>query len=200
MIRNLPDLSVPIDFQALFGRTAPVEIEIGVGKGRFMREYALAHPEKNLLGLEKVPKWMKHAHARVEKAGIENVCLIATYVEGFLERYISDFSVDAYHIYFPDPWPKKKHHKHRIFKESFLRQIERTLKPQGELFVATDHKEYYEVILNTLVSFSRNGLSMLPWERSAFVSNFQAKYEKEGRPIYFCKAVKEGFRTTEMAA
>lgn len=188
MILNLSDLPAPIRFDQLFGRAAPVEVEIGVGKGRFLRERAIAFPERNFLGIEKSKKYLLHAAERLKKVEIPNVRLVITYAEGFLERFIPDGSVSMYHVLFPDPWPKRRHAKRRLFTPRFLDQVVRTLVPEGELRIATDHIDTFGRIMEELKGFSPKGLRAKPTQPEPFLSNFQAKYLKEGRSLYFASA------------
>jgi tRNA (guanine-N7-)-methyltransferase len=186
MVLSIPELPVPIRFEDLFGRAAPVEIEIGVGKGRFLRERAAAFPDRDFLGIEKSKKWLLHAEERLRKAQLQNIRLAVTYAEGFLERYIPDGSVSVYHVLFPDPWPKRRHAKRRIFNASFLQQIARTLRPDGELHVATDYADYFRQIMEELSASP--DLAAEPTQPGPFLSNFQAKYLVEGRPLNFAVA------------
>ncbi len=185
MILKLPELKAPLNFTELFGRSAAVEIEIGVGKGRFLRERASAYPDRDFLGIEKSRKWLLYSAVRLEKAKLTNIRLIETYVEGFIERYVPDHSIQAYHIYFPDPWPKRRHHKRRLFNVLFLEQLRRTLIAKGEVIVATDHSEYFSCIKEQLSSFSRNYFTLEETPPVPFQSNYQVKYVREGRPISF---------------
>ena len=188
MILNLPDLPTPLQFDDLFERSGPVEIEIGLGKGRFLRERATAFPKTNFLGIEKAKKWLLYAEERLKKAKLENVRLIVTYAEGFLERYVPNESISIYHILFPDPWPKRRHNKRRIFNQPFLGEIVRTLTAKGELHVATDYSEYFEKIMGELCAVKE--LVTEPTEPGPFLTNFQVKYAREGRPLHFAVARK----------
>ncbi|MFH1262184.1 MAG: tRNA (guanosine(46)-N7)-methyltransferase TrmB [Pseudomonadota bacterium] len=190
MILDVTTLPHPLRFEEIFGRRAPIEIEIGVGKGRFLRERATALPERDFFGIEKSKKYLLHAADRIRKAELANVRLAVTYAEGFIERFIPDQSVAAYHILFPDPWPKHRHTKRRLFTPLFLDQILRTLEPEGELHIATDYLEYFKHINEQLYAYFSKGLETNPVEPGPFLSNFQAKYLKEGRPLFFLKGIK----------
>lgn len=188
MFLKLDRLPIPIDFEEIFGRNAPVEIEIGVGKGRFLREKASALPNHNFLGIEKSKKWLAHAAERLRKAQLTNIRLLQSYAEGFLDRYIPDQSVSAYHILFPDPWPKRRHHKRRIFNVKFLLELFRTLTPEGRIYIATDYQSYFEEIRTQFQSFEPQGIQFEQRDAGPFLSNFQVKYAKEGRSLYFAQA------------
>jgi tRNA (guanine-N7-)-methyltransferase len=190
MLLNLSELSAPIQIEALFGERRPLEIEIGVGKGRFLRERASAVPQHAFLGLEKSRKWIRVAEEKLKKAGLSHVHLVQCYVEGFLEQYVPDVAVHQYHILFPDPWPKKRHLKRRLIQERFLREIYRTLEWGGSLNVATDYKSYFDHISKELTALSRDYFVFERVEPGPVMTNFQVKYMNEGRPLYFARATK----------
>ena len=195
---SLHDYSSPLDFQELFSNTYPVEIEIGFGKGRFLLEASKAFPHKNYIGVERAQKYVELTRERFEKymrhycvekkSGMfDNVRLAWTDANYFLTRYVPDESVHAYHIYFPDPWPKAKQQKRRIFRnKDFLSAISRSLIPDGgKLYVVTDYAEYFCEIQERL-SLSTM-LQSIPFDASAYkhiATNFELKYRLEGRKIY----------------
>ena len=201
----LDEFSVPIDWEAVFGNSHPVEIEIGSGKGRFLLEASKRHPRVNYIGIERAQKYVALTQERFEKYmrhfGVDrtsgtfaNVRLAWTDANYFLTRYVPTGSVQAYHIYFPDPWPKKRQRKRRIFRnQDFLSALTRTLRSNsGRLYIATDYEEYFQEIQERLT-----GLSLLQ-PIAADVSpdrdiatNFEMKYVLEGRNIY--RAVYERF-------
>ena len=125
---SLNEVTAPIDWQAFFGNPHPVEIEIGFGKGgRFLLEASKRHPKVNYIGVERAQKYVELTRKRFEKymrhfgvgkasGTFSNVRLVWTDANYFLTRYVPAASVQAYHIYFPDPWPKKRQRKRRIFK------------------------------------------------------------------------------------
>ena len=161
----LREITPPIDWEAFFGNTYPVEIEIGFGKGRFLLEASKRHPKVNYIGVEYAQKYVGLTRERFEKymrhfgvdkaSGIfSNVRLAWTDANYFLTRYVQEASVQAYHIYFPDPWPKKRQRKRRIFRnQDFLSALARTLKLDGRLYVATDYEEYFSEIQERAASY-----------------------------------------------
>ncbi len=194
----LGEFPVPIDWEAFFGNSHPVEIEIGSGKGRFLLEASKRHPAVNYIGIERAQKYVALTQERFEKymrhfgvdrasGAFSNVRLVWTDANYFLTRYVPYRSVQAYHIYFPDPWPKKRQRKRRIFRnQDFLSALTRTLNPDGgRLYIATDYAEYFQEIQERLA-----GLPVLQLV-SANISpdrdiatNFEMKYVLEGRDIY----------------
>ena len=184
------NLDGKIDFDRIFGRPAPVHIEIGSGKATFLLNQAKAQPQLNFLGIEWANKYYRYAVDRIGRWGLKNVRIIRTDAAHFLEFFLPPDSVDCFHIYFPDPWPKKRHHKRRLFNLANLEQLLRCLKTGGYLKIATDHYEYFELITR-LLQASRDRLEpteFLPADgadTNEWVgTNFERKYLKEQRPIY----------------
>jgi len=139
-------LSRPIDWRELFGNDHPVEIEIGMGKGTFLAGQAKAHPERNFLGIEWAAWFWRYASDRLRRHECLNVRTVRAEASFFLDEYVASESVSVLHIYFPDPWPKARHHKRRLVQSKFMPKVERILVPGGRLQVVTDHVEYWEQI------------------------------------------------------
>ena len=184
------DLDGEMDFVRFFGRPGPIHIEIGCGKGTFLLNEAKAEPHVNFLGIEQANKYYRYAVDRIGRWGLTNVRIIRTDAAHFLANFVPANSVDCYHIYFPDPWPKRRHHKRRLFYSTNLRQLLRTLKTGGILRVATDHKEYFE-LLDELVESHKDRLEPIEFRPGAGAgpgewvgTNYERKYLKEKRPIY----------------
>ena len=167
-----------------------IEVEIGSGKGNFMTDYAEKHPDYFIMGSEWDWTWAAFAHERMEKRGIVdqgNAVMLRGDVFYFLRDAVKDNTVDAFHMYFPDPWPKERHHKNRLLRPDFLDEVARCLKPGKRIFYwGTDHKEYNEIALETFDAYPtckvlvRNTAE--PTE--GIMTGFERKYKKEGRPIY----------------
>ena len=195
---SLHDLPTPIDWQILFGNKHPVEVEIGFGKGRFLLEVSKQFPQINYIGVERAQKYVALTRERFEKyirhfsvdknsGKFQNVRLVWTDANYFITRYVPEESVQAYHIYFPDPWPKARQQKRRIFRnKDFLTAITRTLTLDGgKLYVATDYAEYFSEIQERLSELKE--LKPVPLISSGYQhidTNFETKYRLEGRKIY----------------
>ena len=179
-----------IDFVRIFGRAGPVHIEIGAGKGTFLLNQARAQPGNNFLGIEWARKYYRYAVDRIGRWGLTNVRIIRTDAATFLADFIPDNSVECFHIYFPDPWPKKRHHKRRFICPANLEHLLRCLKTGGQLKIATDHADYFEQIKTVLTARNETlqEIDFLPTagaEASEWVgTNFERKYLKDQRPIY----------------
>ena len=184
---SLADVTPPIDWTALFGNKNPVEIEIGCGKGRFLLEASRRNPDVNYVGVERALKYVEHAKERLRKGSATEVFLIWSDAAYLVDRYIGEGTVEAYHVYFPDPWPKKRHQKRRLFRnEVWLRGLVRTLNSsRGRIHIATDYTEYFDEIRDCLSHTPP--LVYLPsdsLEIAHIPTSFEIKYRAEGRKIY----------------
>lgn len=137
---------VPLDFEAIFGRTAPVVLEIGFGDGETLVQLAAENPEKNYLGIEVHEPGVGHCLLKARDAGIDNLRLLMHDAIEVLNHQIPPESLSRVNLYFPDPWPKKRHHKRRIVQDTFLNAIADRLSEGGTLHVATDWADYAEHI------------------------------------------------------
>ncbi len=181
-----------IDFESIWEQIAPVEMEIGSGKGTFLVEQAKMFPRINFLGIEWANKFYKYAVDRMERWGLSNVRVLRTDAAIFIKEHIPDASIQTFHLYFPDPWPKKKHHKRRFFCDDNLAEIYRILKPDGIINIATDHENYYEQMTEVAGKAIGAGLfKEIPFIRPAGAkegelvgTNYERKYLKEGRLTY----------------
>lgn len=140
------------DQPALFGRTAPLEVEVGSGKGLFLAGAARQCSDHNFLGIEVAHKYARYAAARLARLELANARVIHGDALALFAHWMGDASLAAVHVYFPDPWWKKKHRRRRVMNESFLRDVERTLVPGGRLHFWTDVEEYF---LSTLELIAR---------------------------------------------
>jgi tRNA (guanine-N7-)-methyltransferase len=186
---ELATLAAPLSWSAFFGNAQPVELEIGSGKGLFLANAATARPGHNFLGIEISHKYARRAAERVAKRTLPNVKVIQGDARIFMSRHVPAASVQAVHIYFPDPWWKKRHKKRRVFTAEFVGQVERALVPDGEFWLATDVGEYYGVMTEIMAAFPRFAALPLPEPNTPehdldYLTNFERKYRIEGRAIY----------------
>jgi tRNA (guanine-N7-)-methyltransferase len=144
--------AAPIDFTELFGRDAPVHVEVGFGNGEALAAMAAANPQNNYLGIEVHRPGVGMLLRRLVADGIVNVRVACTDAKELLECCIPDCSLSAVYIFFPDPWQKKRHHKRRLVQTEFVGLLARKLKPGGLLHLATDWEEYAQQMLAVLTA------------------------------------------------
>ncbi len=178
-----PGASTPVDWAAFFGRVAPVEIEIGSGRGRFLTDEAAARPGTSFLGAEIEHEYTRIAQARAEKMGLANVRFARLDGKAFVLARVPAGALAALHVFFPDPWPKKRHAKRRLFTPDFVRAAALALVPGGLFRVATDNLPYFEAIREALDAeplLEKAAGSEAGWSAG---TDYERKYEKEGRPM-----------------
>jgi len=190
------DLACRLDFVDIFGRHGPVHIEVGTGKGTFLLGEARTQPEVDFLGIEWARKYYRYAVDRIGRWGVTNVRIIRTDAASFIGDFVPDDSVECFHIYFPDPWPKKRHHKRRFISADTLDHLLRCLTMGGRLRIATDHAEYFEVI-EDLITGRADRLEQTEFTPTAGAeageitgTNYERKYIKDKRQIYTIAAKK----------
>ncbi len=192
--RDLPEDLPP--FTELFPvKPKTLEIEIGCGKGKFLVGRATAEPGIHFIGVDTAGKWMKIGARRGEKRLLDNLRFVRVDARIFVEKYLPAESVSVAHIYFPDPWPKKRHHKRRIAKGSFLLLLKEKLLPGGRIEIATDNHPYYLDIqaevdaLGSVWASRRESVNQRLY-CEAFKTSYELKYEAEGRPLYYMELIK----------
>ena len=178
-----------LSWAGVFGNDRPVELEVGSGKGLFLQNAATARPDCNFLGLELAKKYAGKAAERLARHGLANARVWSGDARLFLARHVPPASLSAVHVYFPDPWWKKRHKKRRVFTGTLLADIERSLVRGGALQVATDVEEYFGVMLALVAERPRFAPEPLPELKEPehdldYLTNFERKYRIEGRAIF----------------
>ena len=177
-----------VDWVEVFGRQGPVEVEIGTGKGRFLLSAAAARPDVDHLGVEWANKYLRVAEVRAARRGLKNV-RFARVDARELVLAIPARSVVAYYVFYPDPWPKKRHQKRRFLQPATLDELARTLVPGGTVHVATDHEGYWGAILEAFAGrsdYERLGAfggDAFPVPIEGPLTNYEEKYDKAGRTL-----------------
>jgi len=148
---GVPAGEAPLDLAALFGRDAPVHVEIGFGNGEALAAMAAAHPGNNYLGIEVHRPGVGSLLRRIEAEALHNVRVACLDAVGLLAR-VPDGALDAVCLFFPDPWPKKRHHKRRLVQPEFVAVLCRKLRPGGVVRMATDWEDYAQQMLSVLAA------------------------------------------------
>lgn len=172
-----------LDLRALFGNENPVTLEIGSGKGRFLISSATEHCDRNFVGIEKSLHYHRVIRERVLKRHLTNICLINHDAFPVLQTMFGAASIGEVHIYFPDPWPRKREQKRRIIRPEVLTEIRRVLIDGGSGIYVTDHQSYFEAALPLIASFFRSEVRV-PGPDDVPRTNYEAKYRAAGREIY----------------
>lgn len=202
---TLDDVPQPWDAAAVFGRSAPLEVEVGSGKGLFLQNVARAVPDHDFLGIEVGGKYARFIAARLAKRELANARIIHGDGLRLFREFLPEASLAAVHVYFPDPWWKARHKKRRVMNEPFLADVVRTLKPGGRLHFWTDVAEYFETTL-ALIAESTSLVGPLPVpERTAehdldYLTHFERRKRQAGLPIYRSEFTKPSVDSPTYAA
>jgi tRNA (guanine-N7-)-methyltransferase len=178
-----------VDPMSWFDSPGPFELEIGCGKGGFLLHRATAHPHLRLLGIEWANKYFRYCADRMARRGVINVRVMRTNAAAFVMHHLPPECISVLHLYHPDPWPKKRHHKRRLVQQGFVDAAARSLVHGGRWLVQTDHAEYFEQI-KTLLGGQAELRPLDPQQVADLTgaewagTNFEIKYTREGRAIY----------------
>jgi tRNA (guanine-N7-)-methyltransferase len=187
--REAAQLDPQFDQAGLFQRPAPLEVEVGTGKGLFLSQAAHAQPDHNFLGIEIAQKYARYAAARLARQQLTNAVIIAGDALLLFERWLPATSLTAVHVYFPDPWWKKRHKKRRVMNEAFLRNVERALAPGGRLHFWTDVEEYSQTTLPLIAAVTQLAGPLPVAEKQAehdldYRTHFERRTRKSALPVY----------------
>lgn len=185
----IDDLGGSLEWSEFFGNHHPVELDIGCGRGLFTFTAANANPDVNYVGLEIDYREGRRAASRIQKLQMPNARIIGGDGNVLLQKLIAPHSVQAAHVYFPDPWWKKKHQKRRIWNQDFVDSLARVLKPGGYVHGWTDVAEYWEVIQPLMDGQDRFAICEPPdlnepGHDMDYQTSFDRKKRKLGLPIY----------------
>jgi tRNA (guanine-N7-)-methyltransferase len=175
----IPFTPEPLDLDRVFGRAAPKVLEIGFGMGETTAEIAAAHPDTDYLGIEVHSPGVGSLLNRIDALGLPNVRIVQHDAVEVLERMIPPGALDGVHLFFPDPWPKKRHHKRRLVQAPFVRLLATRMKPRAFVHAATDWEDYAHQILAVLAAEpalenTTTGFAPRPESRP------QTKFERRG--------------------
>jgi len=177
----------PLDWHAVFAQDRPVEIDLGCGRGGFLLWAARTYPQRNFLGVERLLRRLRRVDRKAVRAGLDNVRLIRIEASYLIGKLIPEGSVSTYHILFPDPWPKRRHHSRRLVCAPLLGEVHRTLTDGGVVNCATDHEEYFEWIQQEFQKtgqFEGKEPPVLPQEAW---TEFEREFVAAGKKVYRCR-------------
>ena len=184
-----PDEGVVVDPMVWFCSPGPFELEIGSGKGGFLLSRAKADPRVRLLGIEWANRYFRYAADRMARWQATNVRVMRTDARTLVMHHLPPACISVLHLYHPDPWPKRRHHKRRLVQSDFVAAAVQALEPAGRWLLQSDHVEYFEQMARLLGE--RPELAEVSWDQACCPvdpewggTNYEIKYTREGRPIY----------------
>ncbi|MCD6049155.1 MAG: trmB [Verrucomicrobia bacterium] len=175
----------PLNIGEMFSKPQPLQVEIGAGDGSFLIKYTSLHPEYNFLGVERLLGRLRKIDRKGQRQGLQNLRGLRIEAAYFVEYLLPADSTDIIHIYFPDPWPKKKHRKNRLVNERFTELAHRVLKDRGIVYLRTDDADYHEQMVTVFDANPRFERIETPEELSAVKTDFERGFNAEGIPTRY---------------
>jgi tRNA (guanine-N7-)-methyltransferase len=182
LIYTLPSILEPLRLEALFARPQPLEVELGCGDATFLVEYAARHPERNFLGVERLLGRLRKLDRKGRRLGLTNLRGVRIECGYFLEYLLPPGSVAALHVYFPDPWPKKKHRHRRLINERFPELARRVLQPGGVVYLRTDDADYFAQMQAVFGAAADFRPTETPSELAALLTDFEREFQARNVP------------------
>jgi tRNA (guanine-N7-)-methyltransferase len=164
----------------LFTTEGPLEVEIGAGDGSFLVQWARSHPKVNFLGVERLLGRLRKIGRKASRAGLTNVRLMRIEAAYFVEYLLPLTSVSAMHIYFPDPWPKRKQRKNRLIENRFVEAVAQALIPGGIVYLRTDDNDYFEQMKHRFGASRQFESIETPAELRAVLTDFERGFLARG--------------------
>jgi len=164
----------------MFAPSQPLEVELGSGDGSFLAQWAAPCPERNFLGVERLLGRLRKLDRKARRAGLANLRLMRIEAAYFLEYLLPPQSVSALHIYFPDPWPKRKHRRHRLINERFPYIANAALASGGTVYLRTDGKDYFNQMLEVFAASPLFHVAETPNELGELLTDFEKDFLAKG--------------------
>jgi tRNA (guanine-N7-)-methyltransferase len=164
----------------MFARRQPLEIELGSGDGSFLAQYAALHPARNFVGVERLLGRLRKLDRKARRLGLDNVRAVRIEAAYFLEFLLPPGSAQAVHVYFPDPWPKRRHHKHRLVNERFPSLVRQALAGGGVVYLRTDDADYFARMKEVFGACPFFAEAPTPEELAATLTDFERGFLAKG--------------------
>jgi tRNA (guanine-N7-)-methyltransferase len=171
-----------LELSQLFPSAQPLEVELGSGDGSFLVEWARRQPERNFLGVERLLGRLRKIERKGLRAGLTNLRAIRLEASYVMEYLLPIGSVQAFHVYFPDPWPKRKHRKHRLVNEHFVAVAAKMLAPGGIIFLRTDDADYFVQMTAVFGANAQFSTVETPAHLSTVLTDFERDFQARGVP------------------
>ncbi len=180
LVYDLTSIVQPIDLAALFPQARPLEVELGCGDASFLADYARRHPERNFIGVERLLGRLRKLDRKGRRAGLTNLRGVQIESSYFLQHLLPPHSASALHVYFPDPWPKKRHHKNRLINESFPRLAQGALIAGGGVYLRTDDADYFAQMTGVFGASKEFQRMETPPELAELPTDFEREFRARG--------------------
>src|SRR5438132_4459932 len=177
LLYDLPSILQRIELTKIFPKVQPVEVELGSGDGSFLVEYAAQHPEHNFIGVERLLGRIRKMDRNGLRLGLTNLLGVRIESSYFLEYLLPASSAMALHVYFPDPWPKRKHRRHRLINERFPSLAQQALVPGGMAYLRTDDPDYFAQMASVFQANSTFRQTDTPPELAALLTDFEREFQ-----------------------
>ena len=164
----------------LFVTAQPLEVELGAGDGSFLVAWAARNPARNFLAVERLLGRLRKTERKIRRAGLTNVRLLRIEAGYFLEYMLPAGSVSALHVYFPDPWPKRKHHRHRLINDHFTEVAATVLQANGIIYLRTDDKPYFTQMTAAFAGNNAFQPTETPPDLKAVLTDFERGFQARG--------------------
>jgi tRNA (guanine-N7-)-methyltransferase len=184
IIIALESILDPLLLEQVFPAVRPVELELGAGDGGFLVEWAALRSEHNFIGVERLLGRLRKIERRAVRRGLANVRVVRLEASYFVKYLVPVRSVDALHVYFPDPWPKRKHWRHRLVNEQFPALAERVLVPGGSVYLRTDHEEYFAQMNRVFTAHGGFVAQETPAALAAVPTDFERGFRAAGVEVF----------------
>lgn len=181
-IRLPADILSRLDLAAVFPGVQDVEVELGSGDGSFLAEYAALNPGRGFLGVERLLGRLRKLERKAQRRGLSNLRVLRLEAGYVLRWKLAFGTVSALHVYFPDPWPKRRHWKRRLVNEAFVEESARILRSGGRVFLRTDNEPYFVQMREVFGSSSRFEEVDYPPEQASVVTDFERDFNAQGIP------------------
>jgi tRNA (guanine-N7-)-methyltransferase len=180
LIYDFPSIVERLDLAAVFPVSQPLEVELGSGDGSFLVNYAKRHPQWNFLGVERLGGRLRKIDRKGRRAGLSNLRGLRIESAYFLEFLLPHHAASALHIYFPDPWPKRKHRKNRLVNDRFPQLARQALAPGGTVYLRTDDKDYFDQMIDVFRQSATFQAVDTPSELKNLLTDFEQEFQKKG--------------------
>jgi tRNA (guanine-N7-)-methyltransferase len=180
LIYDLPSILERLDLSKIFTVQQPLEVELGSGDGTFLVDLARLHPGRNFIGIERLLGRIRKMERKARRAQLTNLRGIRIESSYFLEYLLPPSSVEALHIYFPDPWPKRKHRRHRLINDRFPQLAHNVLTPGGAVHLRTDDRDYFDHMTSVFSASPLFQATETPSGLAALLTDFEKDFHSRG--------------------